>query len=381
LSLSWGEFNNRLISNAKEHGIPVTGTFELTSRCNFSCRMCYVCSTSNAKKASGEELSAGQWLQLGREARDSGLVFLTLTGGEVFLRNDFMEIYEGLAEMGFNITIFSNASLVTYEKARWLARIPPSKFSSTLYGASNETYEKITGCKDGFYRTIRGLDYLNSFGIDVEVKTTVVEGNYREFDKLVKISDRYGKGLGIVNYISPRRTAGDTDPVGNRLPPEILAKYEEYVEEFNMRRFRESMGSEVELDHDTMLEQTALSRKKRLANSRSESAFHCLAGKCGFWITASGHMTPCGLLEIPFSEPVRAGFLEAWRTLQVECAKVPKCSECSECSMRDSCMTCPARLMTETGQFDKPASYLCALAENRTALQKSRRAKLIEAEA
>ncbi len=377
MSLSWGEFNSRLVSNAKENGIPVAGTFELTSRCNFRCRMCYVCSMANDKEVAKNELDADQWLQIGRDARDAGLIFLTLTGGEVFLRSDFHKIYEGLSEMGFNITIYSNASLVTREKAKWLSGIPPSKFSVTLYGASNETYERLTGCKDGFDRTIRGLDYLSSMGVDVEVKTTVVEDNYREFDKLTEISDRFGKGLGIVNYISPRRTGEGTDPVGNRLAPGVLARYEAYVEAFNLRRYLDSRDI-AEIDHDTMIEQTAISKTGRRA-AINDSAFSCLAGKCGFWITSRGHMTPCGLLEKPYSEPVEVGFNRAWQQLVEGCNKVPKCKECTDCSMKDNCMACPARLMTETGHFDKPAKYLCDLAESRTELKKSNGADLLKA--
>ena len=373
MGLSWGEFNSKLISNAKKNGVPVSGTFELTSRCNFRCKMCYVCSMANDSEAANAELTAKQWLQIGREARDAGLIFLTLTGGEIFLRKDFMEIYEGLVEMGFNITIFSNASLITRDKAEWLSKIPPSKLSATLYGASNETYEKITGCKDGFDRTTRGLDYLKSFGVDIEVKTTVVEGNYREFEKIIEITDKYGTGLGIVNYISPRRVGQGTDPVGNRLSPEVLAMYEEHVEKFNMKRYRESRGDAAQIDHDTMIEQTTLVKSIKQLNNVKNSAFRCMAGQCGFWITCNGHLTPCGLMEAPYSEPLQLGFLESWNVLQKECLDVPSCSECTECTMKDNCMACPARLMTETGHFDKPAKYLCALAESRTVLKEGKR--------
>ena len=43
-------------------GLPVSGSFELTPRCNFDCKMCYVHQTPEQIAASGrKELTADQW--------------------------------------------------------------------------------------------------------------------------------------------------------------------------------------------------------------------------------------------------------------------------------------------------------------------------------
>ena len=56
-------------------GIPVSGVFELTSRCNFNCPMCYVHHISTMPGVREKDLSASQWLELARSARDAGTVF------------------------------------------------------------------------------------------------------------------------------------------------------------------------------------------------------------------------------------------------------------------------------------------------------------------
>ena len=81
-------------------GLPVGGTFELTARCNFNCPMCYVHMTQEQVDAAGKELTAAQWLELAREARDRGMIFALLTGGEPLMRRDFFEIYKGMKELG-----------------------------------------------------------------------------------------------------------------------------------------------------------------------------------------------------------------------------------------------------------------------------------------
>lgn len=53
-------------------GLPVSGNFELTSRCNFRCPMCYVHNGNEGMRE--RELTADQWLGLAEEACRQGMV-------------------------------------------------------------------------------------------------------------------------------------------------------------------------------------------------------------------------------------------------------------------------------------------------------------------
>jgi len=192
------EISKRLRSEAIHRAasrmqIPVTASFELTARCNFHCGMCYVCRYPNDLEALRKELSAEQWIRSGEEARDEGLYFLTLTGGEIFLREDFRQIYEAFSNMGFRSVLYTNGSMITEETAKWLAKIPPRLVSVTVYGASAETYEAVTGHRDGFERTMRGIRALLDNGINTEIKTTVVKANQNELEALIRIADKLGR--------------------------------------------------------------------------------------------------------------------------------------------------------------------------------------------
>lgn len=66
-------------------GIPASATFELTSGCNFNCKMCYIHSAGASRCG---ELSAEQWISLGRQAQELGVIFLLITGGEPLSRPD-----------------------------------------------------------------------------------------------------------------------------------------------------------------------------------------------------------------------------------------------------------------------------------------------------
>lgn len=357
---SWTGLTKKLLDSSYKKKLPIAGSFELTPRCNFHCKMCYVCRGANDNEAMASELTADDWIRIGKDARDAGLFYLTLTGGEVFLRKDFRKIYEALAQMGLRIVIYSNGSLITQEIARWLKEAPPAMVSVTVYGASSETYERITGAASGFSNTLRGLDALKTQGIVTGIKMTAVKGNYKEFDQIYDIAKKYNTGLGIVSYISPRREGDSTDPEGNRLSPEEIITFEKMAISRN-----NDLGSQehsTNLDEDNM---TILPEDRSAELIDKDSAFTCYAGHAGFWITWDGKLTPCGLLCTPEERPLDIGFYNAWEALKEKCRIIPQCTECNNCSLRQYCGTCPARRITESGAFDKPADYLCDQAKYR----------------
>ena len=98
-------------------GLPISGTFELTARCNFDCPMCYVHLKQEDIDAQGKELTAAQWIEMARQAKDAGMVFVLLTGGEPLLRPDFEEIYVSLIQMGLMVTISSYSVWLTVTEA------------------------------------------------------------------------------------------------------------------------------------------------------------------------------------------------------------------------------------------------------------------------
>ena len=127
-------------------GLPVTGTFELTPRCNFNCNMCYVHQTeAQAAQGGRRELTTAEWLAIAEEARKAGMVFLLLTGGEPLLRPDFPELLHALKNMGFLVSVNSNGSLLRGELLEAVKQDPPLRFNITLYGGSNATYERLCG--------------------------------------------------------------------------------------------------------------------------------------------------------------------------------------------------------------------------------------------
>jgi MoaA/NifB/PqqE/SkfB family radical SAM enzyme len=358
LSNKYQRFEDKIYHNATKNGIPIAGQFELTSRCNFACKMCYVCKNSNNKEALEKEYSAKEWIRLAEECRDAGMLHLLLTGGEVFLRKDFFDIYEQVSNMGFIISIFTNGALITPQIARLLGQRPPSQVEVTVYGASNETYMNVCGDPSGYSKTVSGIENLLAEGVAVSLKTTIIKQNENDYDSIFDFSEAHGIGLKHVKYISPSRVDSAGFEMEHRLNPENQVKINTHASNrfFEWQKRLDGIKKFANNDNIPFDEHADL-------GSEDDHPFKCASGKCAFWVTWDGRMTPCALMNEPFTRPFEDGFMIAWGELMKLSRRVKRCQECVECTEREFCNTCPARLRAETGAFDKPSAYLCEMAK------------------
>lgn len=121
-------FYRQVWEKAYAEAIPISGTFELTPRCNFNCRMCYVHLPVSDIDKHGRELTASEWIRIAAEAKAAGTVWLCITGGEPLMHPEFETIWRELTQMGFFITLQTNAAQLTdYESL--LAEYPPRRLS------------------------------------------------------------------------------------------------------------------------------------------------------------------------------------------------------------------------------------------------------------
>ena len=206
-----GEFpvSRYLTAKAAAQKIPVTGTFELTSRCNFNCKMCYIHGMEDMDSLRKGELSVKEWLSIAEEAKKEGLLFLLLTGGEAMIRDDFMELYEALAQMGFRLVINTNGSLVTDEILDLFRRYPPGRVNVSMYGASEETYGRLCGVRRRD-RVAKAIQDLKALGISVRTTMTITPYNCEDMQAVYEFSRRERTLLEMTSYMFPpvRRDEG-----------------------------------------------------------------------------------------------------------------------------------------------------------------------------
>ena len=333
-------------------GIPVSGTFELTPRCNLQCKMCYVRLTPAQMEPIGRELTAAQWLELARQARDAGMAFLLITGGEPTLRRDFCEIYEGLAQMGFSISVNTNGTMLTPQLRALWHRLPPAQVNVTLYGISREGYHSLCGNPDAFDAVMDGLNWLKAEGILTHLNTTMTPANYSQWQQIEKFAETMELKLRMTTYCFPPLRRGEGGACGDfsRLSPEDAAELA-----LQDILHQEGMGG---------IQKRFLGMDTPHADGCSLDVgepMQCMAGKSQFWVTWDGRLMPCGMLDTPAVSLKNhvTPFSAAWEQLRRESSEIRLCADCIQCRDRGTCLNCAAVTYTETGRFDGKPDYMC----------------------
>ena len=336
-------------------GLPIGGNFELTARCNFDCPMCYVHLKQEDIDAQGRELTAEQWIDIARQARDAGMVFVLLTGGEPFVRKDFFEIYHAMKEMGLMISINSNGSMLSGEILRRLIDDPPFRINVSLYGGSNETYCGMCG-KPAYDQVIANIAALKEAGIDVRLNVSITPYNRQDIEAIFRKAEELGVHAKASGYMYPSiRVNGGKYGYGDRLSPEEAARA---CVEWDLLRF----DDEVFAQRASAMQEYALAPENDCAADLDEGV-GCRAGRTAFWMTWDGRMLPCGMMPYPTAYPLETGFAEAWARTREETEKLRMPGKCGNCPKRSACPVCAAVCVTETGKFDGVPEYVCAMTD------------------
>lgn len=338
-------------------GLPIGGTFELTPRCNFNCKMCYVHLTAQEQRARGRELTAAEWLDLAEKVRAAGTVFLLLTGGEPLLRPDFAEIYRQIQKMGFVVSINTNGYLIDGELRDLLLQAPPMRVNVSLYGTSNEIYERLCGLP-AYDRVVQNIRTLREGGVDVRVGMAITPDNAGDLEAVLHDAQELGAKTIAAPYIFPPLRA-HPERVGKnfRLPPEEAGQFAAKFDRLRLsdevfRRHAEALcaGMPVESGQDEDCELSTVGE-----------TIGCRAGVTSFWLSWEGKLLPCGQMPTPSVTIENGDFAAAWSILREKTAELRLPRECAVCSMKNACQICAAKTLCETGDCTQRPDYLCRM--------------------
>jgi radical SAM protein with 4Fe4S-binding SPASM domain len=160
--------------------IPRSTLFELTLRCNMRCLHCG--SSAGTKRI--KELSTEEWIRVTRELSDMGGNYITLLGGEPFLRSDWFEISKAINDYGLNLTIISNGLLINEEMISKLRTLDLYSMAISLDGGTSESHDKIRQIKGSFKQCKKVLSMLKDAGINTSVVTTLNKINFEDLPSM-----------------------------------------------------------------------------------------------------------------------------------------------------------------------------------------------------
>lgn len=316
--------------------------FELTSHCNFSCVHCYL-----SDHHSQDELSYEKVIEIIDILYKKEVLFITFTGGEIFTRNDFLDIYMYAKNKGFIIELYTNGALINDNIIELFKQYPPLLVDISLYGSCEETYQKVTGVSNAFNKVITNIQKLIDAGIRVSLKAPVLNLYYNELTKIKEIANSFKipfrTGFEIFPTIDNNKCVQDYS-----VPLKDSLKYE--FEEFSKRP--RTFGKDGDYDIVNLLETKPL--------------FRCKLGRASCAIDYNGNMCPCMSFRHVGKPITLEGFDDIWNSFsQYPKMRASNSYKCLSCKAYDFCDICPAMMDFVYGDLEYVDDHFCKSAKAR----------------
>ncbi|UCG64406.1 MAG: radical SAM protein [Deltaproteobacteria bacterium] len=345
------EWSLGLHQQAASQRVPISGTLEVTRRCNLTCVHCYNNLPLVDREVREAELSSQEYCQILDEIVDQGCLWLLFTGGEPFAKSDFLEIYTHAKKKGLLITLFTNGTLITPRIADYLVQWRPFSVEITLYGHTKETYERVTGIPGSYERCTRGIRLFMERDLPLKLKTMAIRPNKHElWDMKQFVEQDLGLEFKFDAMINPRFDCS-VEPVAVRLTPEEIVELDLLDPERAMewRRFDERFTCAVE------------------ASEQCTALYRCGGGINSFAIDPYGMLRLCILSQSASYDLRKGSFQAGWKSFlsAVRQTKTTRQSKCITCRIRAMCGMCPANGELEGRDPEEPIDFLCELAHLR----------------
>ena len=188
--------------------LPAGVVYEATMRCNLTCEFCYVGDLLNIE---------GEWRQempietLRRAFPDQQGLQVSMTGGEIFMRKDILDVMEVFQEKGYVCGyLTTNGTIISPERADALADLARRGFIkhiSVSIDGPGEMHDRARGVKGTFERTAAGLRNLQAAAkkrhapLRVSINTTVAHETLSVLDQMVDVAEELGVDAIGLNHL------------------------------------------------------------------------------------------------------------------------------------------------------------------------------------
>jgi radical SAM protein with 4Fe4S-binding SPASM domain len=351
--LSYGAFSADLHQRQAGERVPTQVSIEVTRRCPLECLHCYNNLPMGDMDAKQREMTKEEHFKMLDELVDMGCFWLLYTGGEIFARKDFLEIYTYAKKKGFLITLFTNGTIINEQIADYLVEWPPFAIEITLYGRTRETYEALTAVPGSYDRCLRGIQLLKERGLPLKLKTVATSINKHEVVAMRRFAEEeLGVEFKMDGQINPRIDCSQS-PLAVRLTPEEVVALD--------------MSAPKGMSEYRRLAKHDLESPPNLA--QIDTVYHCGGGMSGFSINAYGEMGICVISQQETFSVREDGLQRVWESslLGLRSRKRTRVTKCIECRIQSLCGMCPANGEMENGDRESPVEFLCHVAHLRAA--------------
>jgi AdoMet-dependent heme synthase len=325
-------------------GVPIAAHIDVTYRCNERCVHCYLDHDDHGEMTSAE--IKGVLDQLA----EAGVFFLTLSGGEPFMRRDFFEIVEHARRQLFNVKIKTNAVMIGEPEAQRLRALAVDSIQISVYSHRPAVHDAITKLPHSFERTIKAVCFLRDHGLKVGIANVLMTANRSDHYGVQKLAAELGVNYTLDPTITPMMD-GDTSVLALRIPGEEL--------------------KEVFRNPALVPNQEEFCAPPKPASDEDLESYSCSAGHSFCYISPYGDVFPCVQFPLPTGNVRQQRFIDIWnlspQLKEVRSIRTRDLPVCSSCSHVSSCTRCPGLAFME-GNMRGPSTADCEKSFYRTGI-------------
>ena len=352
---------DRLIARTVEKHRPLSVHFDLTYRCNERCVHCYLDHDDHG------ELTTAECLKVLHDLARSGALFLTFSGGEIFLRPDLYEILAAARGLHFDISLKTNALLVTPERAARLREFDVRRVQISVYSDIPAVHDAITKVPGSLLRTLAAIPILLEHGLQVKLACPLMQENLMAYRGVMALAEKLGIPYILDLTITPMMN-GSGGPLAHRASVSSLLPV---LQDPLMHACKPQPGAPAASAVNASPPAFGSAVSGGIENLAYED-LPCSAGHNSCYISPYGDVFPCVQLPQAAGNLRREKFDEIWyHAPQLERLRAIRESQlpiCSRCEIRSYCERCPGLALMEGGDMLGAYERACALAEEKARL-------------
>jgi len=325
-------------------GVPWACHLDITYRCNERCVHCYL------EHDDLGEMTTAEIKDVLDQLAQAGTLFLTLSGGEIFMRRDFFEILEYARRLLFNVRLKTNGVMIRQPEAERLLRLGVEQIQISVYSHRAEVHDAITKLPGSLRRTINAIQFLKSQGLNIILANVLMTANRHDHAGVRALARELGVTYSLDPTITPK-IDGDRSILNLRVS-----------------------GSELnQLFHEDDLVGDAeqYCAPPPPPGEDEMQALPCHAGHTTIYISPYGDVFPCVQFPLPSGNVRRQKFIDIWQNStalkEVRSIRVKDLPVCSTCSHAGTCSRCPGLAYME-GNMRGPSTTDCEKSYQRTGI-------------
>ncbi|MFZ0619810.1 MAG: radical SAM protein [Candidatus Acidiferrales bacterium] len=347
---------DRWVRRTVGSSMPFSVHLDLTYRCNERCVHCYLDHDDHG------EMSTAEIKGVLDQLATVGTLFLTISGGEIFLRTDLFELLEHARALHFDISLKTNALLIDAARAARLRALGVRRIQISIYSADPDIHDAITKVRGSLDRSLAAIRFLQEQGLQVKIACPLMKQNIAAYRGVLALAEALGVPYVFDLTITPKLD-GDKSVLAFRNPAQdVLAVLQE-----------PAFGPHSCSGDDAG--ETALPLGSATSSGIESSAYKdipCSAGHNSCYISPYGDVFPCVQMPLPTGNLRRQAFADIWHRSpemnRVRAVRESHMPVCSTCSIRKYCERCPGLAQMEGGDLLGAYERACELAETHARL-------------